>query len=115
MEPANELSRFERAMEARLREDSVRLRQRIAVLRGELAPVAPDCALGRQGRIETQAYQAVRGRELQAAQAALQDTEAALARLQHGRYGQCVRCGESIEPERLRARPQSSLCGDCAR
>jgi DnaK suppressor protein len=39
----------------------------------------------------------------------------ALARIQDGTYGECVRCGEEIAPARLEARPEAALCIDCAR
>jgi len=39
----------------------------------------------------------------------------ALARIEDGTYGECVRCGEEIAPARLDARPEAALCIDCAR
>jgi RNA polymerase-binding transcription factor DksA len=39
--------------------------------------------------------------------------ESALARLQHGHYGVCVRCGRTIPRERLEAIPYATLCKDC--
>ena len=39
----------------------------------------------------------------------------ALARIEHGTYGLCVRCGAEIAPARLKARPEAALCIDCAR
>jgi RNA polymerase-binding transcription factor len=39
----------------------------------------------------------------------------ALARIADGTYGECVRCGEYIDPARLDARPEAALCIDCAR
>ena len=39
---------------------------------------------------------------------------AALARLDDGSYGQCVRCGESIAPARLAVLPAADTCIDCA-
>jgi RNA polymerase-binding protein DksA len=39
----------------------------------------------------------------------------ALARIEDGIYGECVRCGEEIAPARLDARPEAALCIDCAR
>ena len=40
--------------------------------------------------------------------------DAALERLAAGSYGTCVRCGESIPIDRLRARPEAALCIACA-
>ena len=42
------------------------------------------------------------------------ELERALERLQHGRYGNCERCGEPIGVERLAARPSASTCISCA-
>lgn len=39
----------------------------------------------------------------------------ALARLDDGSYGTCLRCGEEIAPARLEARPEAALCISCAR
>lgn len=39
----------------------------------------------------------------------------ALARIEDGIYGECVRCGEDIAQARLEARPEAALCIDCAR
>ena len=41
-------------------------------------------------------------------------TERALAKLDDGTYGTCDACGATIEPARLRARPDSVLCLACA-
>lgn len=39
----------------------------------------------------------------------------ALARLDDGTYGDCVRCGAAIPKTRLEARPEAALCIECAR
>lgn len=39
----------------------------------------------------------------------------ALARIEDGTYGVCVRCGDKVAPERLEARPEAALCIGCAR
>lgn len=38
----------------------------------------------------------------------------ALARIDNGTYGECVRCGADISPQRLEARPEAALCIECA-
>jgi DnaK suppressor protein len=38
---------------------------------------------------------------------------AALARLEHGTFGTCLRCGRSIAPARLEALPWAAHCIDC--
>ena len=39
----------------------------------------------------------------------------ALARIEDGTYGECVRCGEDIASARLEARSEAALCINCAR
>lgn len=43
----------------------------------------------------------------------LRDIDSALARVDDGSYGTCVRCGSEIRFERLRARPTAQRCLDC--
>jgi len=38
----------------------------------------------------------------------------ALARIEDGEYGVCVRCAGDINPARLDARPEAALCIGCA-
>jgi DnaK suppressor protein len=44
----------------------------------------------------------------------LTQVDAALSRLDEGRYGQCERCGKPIAAGRLEARPTATTCIDCA-
>ena len=41
--------------------------------------------------------------------------QAAMRARERGTYGTCQRCGRSIPAERLRARPEATLCVDCQR
>lgn len=41
--------------------------------------------------------------------------DAALARMEAGTYGLCIRCGEPIPAARLAVRPASAECVDCSR
>ena len=41
--------------------------------------------------------------------------EIALDKLHRGEYGICDRCGQHINPERLRARPDAIYCIECQR
>jgi DnaK suppressor protein len=44
----------------------------------------------------------------------LDDLELALQRIDGDRYGTCEGCGGPIPPERLLARPDTTMCVDCA-
>ena len=44
----------------------------------------------------------------------IHEVNAALSRLQNDSYGICVECGESISSARLKIKPETALCTDCA-
>ena len=43
----------------------------------------------------------------------LQEVVDALTRLEEGQFGECISCGEAVEPTRLEAVPWSPLCLAC--
>jgi RNA polymerase-binding protein DksA len=49
------------------------------------------------------------------AESRLSQVEEALERQREGTYGICENCSQAIDPERLRARPEATLCIDCQR
>ncbi|SIO12600.1 transcriptional regulator, TraR/DksA family [Parasphingorhabdus marina DSM 22363] len=44
----------------------------------------------------------------------LAQIRAAIARIDDGTYGQCMRCGEDIAPKRLEVQPEAPICMACA-
>jgi DnaK suppressor protein len=50
---------------------------------------------------------------LQNAERVLAQVDAALARFEQGIYGVCERCGDYIDPARLKALPYATLCLGC--
>ena len=50
---------------------------------------------------------------LQNSERLLAHVEAALARFDEGLYGICERCGDHIDPARLKALPYATLCMSC--
>ena len=46
--------------------------------------------------------------------AELRQIEAALARIEDGTYGDCVKCGDPISEKRLEALPETPFCKNCA-
>jgi RNA polymerase-binding transcription factor len=103
-------------------------RRRLAAFRDELERLwsvpssapdepTPDCAVTDEDgaaikilQVEAEAIEADRRRTLE-----LRQIEAALQRMEDGRYGYCVTCGENIAPDRLEGDPTAVLCNDCAR
>jgi DnaK suppressor protein len=47
------------------------------------------------------------------ARVAIEEIDAALAKIDSGTYGVCEQCGERIPKERLRALPYARLCVKC--
>ena len=43
----------------------------------------------------------------------LDGVDAALERIDEGKYGTCANCGKTIDPARMEARPESIYCVDC--
>lgn len=102
-----DLSAARTKLEAQLAE----LEERQAHLARDLdAPADPDSS---ERAVEMEDDDALAG------QAALVTREIAsvkraLARIEDGEYGVCVRCGEDIAEARLEARPEAALCIACA-
>jgi DnaK suppressor protein len=72
----------------------------------------PDMGLG-QGNPGAGTWEmALARRDRVAAQ--IEELEEALDRVQAGTYGQCERCGQPIDPERLEILPTTTLCSACA-
>jgi RNA polymerase-binding transcription factor len=55
----------------------------------------------------------VAARRIAAARQQLEETEAALARVDDGSYGLCASCSEPIAPERLETLPAARYCVGC--
>ena len=47
------------------------------------------------------------------AKSELMQINSALRRIERGMYGICTRCGEHIDPERLKAMPYTDNCRNC--
>lgn len=69
--------------------------------------------IGRVSRVDAMQQQTMLAENRRAAQQRRHQVEAALARLDAGEYGECLGCGEEIDPGRLRAKPEAALCFDC--
>jgi DnaK suppressor protein len=102
------------ALRAQLEADRVGLSERIARLEADASDDAwtqpkPDEADQGAAAVERERLRSL------AAQArdALEQTEAALVRMDKGTYGKCTDCGGDIPVGRLEARPEAELCVTC--
>jgi len=71
-------------------------------------------SVGRLSRMDAMQQQAMAKSSQQRAQSALTRIEAALRRCDDGSYGDCLGCGEPIDPRRLELDPAATLCIGCA-
>jgi DnaK suppressor protein len=81
---------------------------------GETVALPEQMTYGSQAAAATQVFE--QERELAMRERAtlhLQAVDDALARLDDGTYGTCIRCGRPIAPARLEALPWAAHCIDC--
>jgi len=100
----------------------VRLEQERASLRSDIAALAADnrasqddAGIGNHIADDaTEVFQRERDLALRSnSQDVLAQVDAALERIDKGRYGICARCGEKIAPDRLEALPYAIYCITC--
>ena len=102
--------RAEEAFRAQLSAERERLAEEI----GEAIEVPDQMTYGSQAAAASQVFD--QQRDLALRERAIQhlaQVEAALARLDDGTFGQCLRCGRQIVPARLEALPWAAHCIDC--
>lgn len=76
--------------------------------------VLDQTSVGRLSRMDALQQQAMAQSTRQRAERELQRIDAALRRCDDGSYGDCVRCGEPVDPRRLEHDPAAPLCIVCA-
>ncbi|MBS3804164.1 MAG: TraR/DksA family transcriptional regulator [Oleiphilaceae bacterium] len=69
---------------------------------------------GRLSRIDALQGQAIAVAGQARAKQRLQMIEAAFQRIEEGEFGECVECGEDINPKRLEVNPTTLHCIECA-
>lgn len=108
------------AFRAQLVRERARLQRSIHALEGDVVQLAPaeEAEGGGVGNdpadVGTEIYEQERALTMERnEQALLDDVQAALARLDEGRFGRCLRCGQAIAVERLEALPFAQYCITC--
>ena len=113
-------SRYHRPMEApdlaRIRATLVAERVRLLEEIGEAIVAPGQMTYGSQAAAASQVFAQQRDLALRdRADQQLELVDEALARLDAGTFGTCVRCGKPIPLERLEALPWAARCIDCQR
>jgi DnaK suppressor protein len=103
----NEHEKIEKALRARLSE----LRTRLAKVDRELHKQLP--ADSEDQAIELENQEALEGIG-KTETTEIHRIEAALKRISEGTYGTCAKCGEPIDPRRLKALPIAATCISCS-
>ena len=70
--------------------------------------------VGRLSRMDALQQQAMAQATDKRARLTLKRIASALQRCEDGSYGECLRCGEFINPQRLEVDPAATLCIRCA-
>jgi DnaK suppressor protein len=105
----------EEAIRARLRAERAALEQASAGTAELRAPVdADEQSVGRLSRMDSLQVQAMALATEERRRQRIARIDAALKRLDQGRYGECVVCGEAIAPKRLELDPAVPTCVRCA-
>lgn len=104
------LQRFKLQLEAR----ALELRASLERSSDQTAAVKPDPAIGRLTRVDAVQAGYVSEALRREALAELARTERALRSIAEGTYGICRSCEEPLSDARLEARPDATLCVECA-
>lgn len=99
----------------RLRDLQAQIRAQDAETLDQRVPVELDQqSVGRLSRMDALQVQAMAQETSRRRTAQLRRIAAALARIDEGEYGYCVKCGDEIAPRRLELDPAAPLCIGCA-
>ena len=101
----------------RLQEEKVRLSDELERIKASLQPESgrrEGSPFGKREEEATDAFELEKSLALQKRLAStLAEVEHALEKYEAGTYGTCDFCGQPIDPDRLEALPQASLCLEC--
>lgn len=88
-------------------------RLQISQLEESIAPISPDCSIGRLSRLEAMNTKSISEASLRNAKARLQSLEKAGVNLEDPDYGICILCDEPIAFGRLMLMPETNVCVAC--
>jgi len=104
-------------LRAKLERDKAQVLERLELLKADSDSAGETREGSPFGKREEEATEAFELEKRLAMEKNLKDSLAeishALEKFEAGDYGKCEMCGNQIEPHRLEARPQASLCMSC--
>lgn len=96
----------------RLREE---INERLRVARDTVRPTETNELAPPPGRLDTMQVQQAARMQRMRDDTQLQMVGSALSRIRAGTYGECLKCEEQIDLQRLQTSPESPLCLTCRR
>lgn len=99
--------------ESRLQALRDELEERLRSTVEQSKPVDLGEPIGRLSRMDAMQQQNMAETQRRRDKQQLARIKAALSRIAQGTYGECLRCGEPIDPARLQIKPEATLCRDC--
>ena len=104
-------------LHAKLKHDKAQLLERLELLKADSDSAGQSREGSPFGKREEEATETFELEKRMVMERNLRDSLAevskALAKVETGGYGRCEMCGNGLEPHRLEARPQASLCMRC--
>lgn len=102
-----------RELQTRLSSLRSELEARLKANAGDSKPVSLDDPIGRLSRMDAIQQQQMVAGTRRRMEEQLQQVRAAIGRIESSRYGFCLRCEEPVGYERLKIRPEATLCLEC--
>lgn len=91
-----------------------KLNKDIAELQELTKPESPDSAIGRVSRMDAINNRSVNEATLRKKKIQLSKIQTALIEIEKPEFGKCIRCGKTIQKERIMLMPESNVCVNCA-
>lgn len=88
--------------------------KKVDMYRDLAKPLAPENAIGRVSRMDAINNQSTMNAALKQAELKLEKLELVLQKIGSNDFGICLKCHQTIPPQRIILMPQSQLCVRCA-
>lgn len=90
-----------------------KLQEDLLGIKSTAQPVDLNEPIGRLSRMDAIQQQQMMLNAKKQIEISIEQVKGAFERLAADTYGECIRCGEEIHPNRLKAKPEAILCAEC--